>query len=148
MADPSAGSGGLNLKAESELMGFQTFNEALPRVWLGFLDNGSSPGDYPIIDGDGYPSSIDQFWVSNSDGIDHVVWISGDVTAARSVIVSATIPAGSGVGGVPPVQLIPSALQTLGFGLVSTPDSLIRFGVEELIVTGEVSFYGQGGRFN
>lgn len=109
---------------------------ATPGAWV--TTAGAVVGDY----------RLDTLQAVNDDTIDHIVgvdWINGNGTTLAG---SVTVPAGAGIGAVPPVDLLAAILPAGLHYMYLINSGNVGLAVMEAINTGKhVTITGQGGSF-
>jgi hypothetical protein len=86
-------------------MGVQLFNEQFPVLYGLQLANGDGTAVTLFTASLLQFQRIDHILASNSDAIPHVVNITALVNGNEQRVASASVPAGAGYGGAPPVDL-------------------------------------------
>lgn len=81
---------------------------------------------------------IDDILLSNDDSIAHVVNINLTIAAAACRLASINVPAGSGVAGVPPVQVFPAQSPTNQGGYPLAAGQVLTAAVEVTMQTTSV----------
>jgi hypothetical protein len=118
-------------------MPFQIFNESMIETkWITF-DDSNSPGYLLLRDGNFQTPRIDACLVSNDDTIDHVVYISNRIDGHTYVHVDVNVPAGSGHGGVAPVDIVAAQAPIALGGLLMGQWDNWQIGIEEAVNTGK-----------
>jgi hypothetical protein len=121
------------------MSGLSTFNETHPSNVAQVLDNALGTGTR-TWDAPGFADwRVDAVFATNTDSIDHVVDVFYVATGTPVLWFSVNVPAGSGVGSVPPVNLL-AGLATpynLGFPL-TVYDSLQLANEVSATVSGSV----------
>lgn len=87
-------------------MGVQLFNEAFPVLYGLQLANGDGTTVTLLTQSLLQFQRIDHILASNNDTIPHVLNITAFVNANEQRVASASVPAGAGYGGIPPVDVI------------------------------------------
>lgn len=89
---------------------------------------------------------LDQVTLSNNDTIDHVVALVVSLNAVAARVICVNVPAGSGFGGVPPVEAYPATPTTSVAGLVVDVNALLYVTLEVALNTGKVvQVFASGG---
>jgi len=119
-------------------MPFQIFNET------GFLNfaqtwtDADGDSEFTMYSGDYSYKRIDSILVTNEDTDDHIVQVFHQRSGQPYTMCSVNVPAGSGTGGVPPVDIVAAQMPiNLGGFVVQTYDD-VHWRVEGTINTGKL----------
>lgn len=123
------------------------FTETLPAIWEGKITNGSGTGNVALTDAEGYSRQVDAITVVNNDGISHgvLIWIS--YNSFTFVIGAGPVPAGTGVGSTPSLNLLTIALPSTITSLALPGGAQVLVSVNETVTGGAfVQCTALGGR--
>lgn len=129
-------------------MGFAIFDERNPSVQAVTQLAAASPGATTIVTGNGASRRFDALLFSSTDTVDRTIALEVVQAAVATSIGQVVIPAGSGTGAIPPVDLIAALPLTGQAGLVLGPADSLRFST--LVATTaakQISVVGLGGTF-
>lgn len=129
-------------------MSFTTFDERIAESYETFFDTAYVPGTSTVIINDGQARRFDAIYLGNADVVDHVVGLSISNGTIDLPCASIVVPAGAGVGGVPPIDIVALQANANLLGFVIPRGGGLNWLVEEAIgVTGFVTLATQGGVF-
>ena len=129
-------------------MSLQTFDEVIPLAIRITADDSYSTVLFGMGPIPAYAHRIDYVYVTNNDTIDHVVDVHYVVLSNPTLLGSCNVPAGSGLAGVPPVDVLAGVLGAPGLGLAFAAASNIDLSVEVAIVpTFTMTVVALGGYF-
>lgn len=130
-------------------MGLQQYDERVILASRGHLDTSAVVGTYTaIVASNAYDARVDSWQLINNDTVDHHLAIAAGIGNEANVVIEIKVPAGSGFGGVPAVDVL-AALQPADFHYVMLLSGDIWYWtVREAIGAGKyVGSFAQGGAF-
>jgi pantoate kinase len=130
-------------------MPLQQFDERNIYSWQFAFDVGATPGVYVDVSGSwGSDVRVDTIQVSNSDTIDHNIALAYLNGNDSSVLVEAKIPAGSGYGVLPLIDMLAPLMPAAYHYVLQLNGSRFYMTVREAVGAGTyVIANGQGGSF-
>jgi hypothetical protein len=118
----------------------QQFSESYPIQFARTLDSTAVPGAYVNIT----PSRplvyrLDAMLASNSDSIDHTLLLAlSDEGSGITPVGDVLIPAGSGHGALPAVDVLARLAPAYAQYLTGAPSAVVAYGVKEGITAGTI----------
>ena len=116
-------------------------------VTRGSFDPSAPAGAFVNLANYGFDAEMDYVWVSNSDSIDHVIGLGFDDGTNMYPIATANVPAGSGFGTLPPIEMIGHVPSLANTGIYIPSGLGLSVRLNEILTSGLVTFYAQGGSF-
>lgn len=129
-------------------MGFAIFDERNPSVIAVTQLAAASPGATTILTANGTSRRYDAILVSSTDTVDRTIALEVLQGATATSIGQVVIPAGSGTGAIPPVDLIAALPLTGQAGIVLGPADSLRFStIVATTAAKQISLVALGGTF-
>jgi len=118
-------------------MSLQVFDEVLAESFAVVFDDSNSPGVLGLTDSNKVMRRVDTILVSSNDTVDQVIRLRFSQGGTYYWIGSVTIPAGTGFGGTPSIDLLAAVLPATQIGINLFAFTILEIYAETAISSGK-----------